>query len=129
LFTAIERFENALAFGFRNARTAIADPHLHSIGESRRRNSDPLASSRVAHRVTDQVTENQLAFPRIARHRRQIRGYGQSMRQPATTKTRRKPPLWGREIVRGGTHAILERYRESYPNRDAMPKHRALKGS
>jgi uncharacterized protein (TIGR02246 family) len=26
----------------------------------------------------------------------------------------------GREIVRGGTQAILERYRKSYPNRDAM---------
>lgn len=26
----------------------------------------------------------------------------------------------GREIVRGGTRAILERYRKSYPNREAM---------
>ena len=26
----------------------------------------------------------------------------------------------GREIVRGGTQAILDRYRKSYPNRDAM---------
>jgi uncharacterized protein (TIGR02246 family) len=26
----------------------------------------------------------------------------------------------GREITRGGTEAILERYRRSYPNRDAM---------
>jgi uncharacterized protein (TIGR02246 family) len=26
----------------------------------------------------------------------------------------------GREIVRGGSQAILERYRKSYPNREAM---------
>jgi ketosteroid isomerase-like protein len=26
----------------------------------------------------------------------------------------------GREIVRGSTQAILERYRKNYPNRDAM---------
>jgi uncharacterized protein (TIGR02246 family) len=28
----------------------------------------------------------------------------------------------GREVTRGGTQAILERYRRSYPNRDAMGK-------
>jgi uncharacterized protein (TIGR02246 family) len=28
----------------------------------------------------------------------------------------------GREVTRGGTRAILERYRKSYPNRDAMGK-------
>jgi uncharacterized protein (TIGR02246 family) len=28
----------------------------------------------------------------------------------------------GREITRGGTQAILERYRRSYPNREAMGK-------
>jgi uncharacterized protein (TIGR02246 family) len=28
----------------------------------------------------------------------------------------------GREVTRGGTQAILERYRRTYPNRDAMGK-------
>jgi uncharacterized protein (TIGR02246 family) len=28
----------------------------------------------------------------------------------------------GREVTRGGTQAILERYRRSYPNREAMGK-------
>src|SRR5579863_8924293 len=75
LFTAIERFENTFEFRFRNARTAIADPDLHTIGKSRRRNSDPLASGAVAHGITDQVAKNQLEGDRIAHHGGQLRSY------------------------------------------------------